>query len=215
MEMNRDSFKEKTDPNYIIKSSTTTIGIKFKDGVIIGTESQATAGFLVASKEAQKLFKINDYVAATISGGVADCQYLVNQAQALSNLEAVEKNKAPEVKWIANVLRNILFQGRSMFQSMMIIGGYSVEEKTGKLFGLDLLGTLFEDEKFLSYGSGSPFALGVLEADWKPNMSEQAAIKLAKSAIRSAILRDAGSGYDFQIVKITKNGFKPIEGFRG
>ena len=59
MELNRDSLEEKTDPNYIIKSSTTTIGLKYKDGVIIGTESQATAGFFVASKEAQKLFKIN------------------------------------------------------------------------------------------------------------------------------------------------------------
>ena len=51
-----------------IMSGTTTVGIIVKDGVIIGTESQATAGYTVATKQAQKLFKINDYAAATISG---------------------------------------------------------------------------------------------------------------------------------------------------
>ena len=79
--------------NRIIKSSTTTVGIIVKDGVVIGTESQATAGYTVATKTAQKLFRINDYTGATISGGVADCQYVVNQLKALSSLKEVEDEK--------------------------------------------------------------------------------------------------------------------------
>ncbi len=75
--------------NRIIKSSTTTVGIIVKDAVVVGTESQATAGYTVATKTAQKLFQINDYACATISGGVADCQYVVNQLKALSRLKQV------------------------------------------------------------------------------------------------------------------------------
>ena len=194
-----------------IMSGTTTVGIHVKDGVVIGTESQATAGYTVATKQAQKLFKINDYAAATISGGVADCQYVINQISALSRLKEVEEGIVPEVKYISNVTRNILFSGRSFFLSMMIIGGYSNEEKKGKLYGVDLLGTLFEEDKFMAYGSGSPFSLGVLEADWKPNMTTAQGIELIKTAISSSRERDAASGFKIQLCTIDKDGYKKIE----
>ncbi|MBY9007714.1 MAG: proteasome subunit beta [Candidatus Lokiarchaeota archaeon] len=194
-----------------IKTGTTTVAIMYKDGVVIGTESQATAGYTIASKQAQKLFEINKYTAATISGGVADCQYVVNQIQALSRLKEIHKGKTPDPKYIANITRNLLFSGRSYFLSMMIVGGYSKKEAKGKLYGIDLLGALFEEKTFLSYGSGSPFSLGVLEADWKPNMSREEAINLVKTAISSSRERDAASGFKLQICVINKDGFQKVE----
>lgn len=209
---NRDiSNLDKASIENIIRSSTTTVGIMVKGGVVIGTESQATAGYTVATKTAQKLFEINDYCAATISGGVADCQYIVNQLKALSRLKQVEENEVPEPKYIANVTRNILFQGRSYYLSMMIVGGYSVKEKAGKLYGIDLLGTLYEEDNYISFGSGSPFSLGVLEADWKPNMTKEVGIELIKTAISSSRERDAASGFNIQICTIDKDGFTQIQ----
>ncbi|MFW9938145.1 MAG: proteasome subunit beta [Candidatus Thorarchaeota archaeon] len=195
----------------IIKSSTTTVGIIVKDGVLIGTESQATAGYMVATKTAQKLFQINDFTAATISGGVADCQYVVNQLKAFSRLKEVEEEKVPDPKYIASITRNILFSGRSYFLCMMIVGGYSQREKKGLLYGVDLLGTMYEEENFLSFGSGSPFSLGVLEVDWKPNLTKSAGIDLIKSAITSSRERDAASGFDIQLCTIDKSGFKQVQ----
>ena len=212
MMQNRDfSNIDKAGFDNIIKSSTTTVGIIVKGGVVIGTESQATAGYTVATKTAQKLFEINNHCAATISGGVADCQYVINQLRALSRLKQIEENEIPEPKYIANITRNILFQGRSFFLSMMIIGGYSVKEKKGLLYGVDLLGTLYEEESYLSFGSGSPFSLGVLEADWKANMTKEAGIELVKTAISSSRERDAASGFKIQICTIDKDGFNQIQ----
>ena len=195
----------------VIKSSTTTVGIIIKDGVVVGTESQATAGYTVATKTAQKLFKINDYACATISGGVADCQYVVNLLIANSNLKQVEDEKVPDPKYVASLARNILFSGRSYFLCMMIIGGYSGEDKAGKLWGVDLLGTLYEEDKFISFGSGSPFSLGVLEADWKEGMTKEEGIELVKTAITSSKERDAASGHKIQICVIDKNGYSQIQ----
>jgi proteasome beta subunit len=195
----------------IIKSSTTTVGITVKDGVVVGTESQATAGYTVATKTAKKLFKINDFTCATISGGVADCQYVINQLKAFSRLKQVEDEEIPEPKYIASVTRNILFSGRSYFLAMMIIGGYSSKESKGVLYGVDLLGTLYEEKNFISFGSGSPFSLGVLEADWKPNLTKTQGINLLKSAISSSRERDAASGYKIQVCTIDKDGFKKID----
>lgn len=209
--MNEHILKNKFDTqtlDNVIKTGTTTVAIKIKDGVVVGTESQATAGYFVATKQAQKLFKINDFCAATISGGVADCQYVVNQAIALSNLKTVEEEKIPEPKYVANTVRNLLYQGRSYFLTLMIIAGYSEKEGKGMLYGIDLLGTLYEEEKFLSFGSGSPYSLGVLETEWKENMTAPDGLKLVEKAITSSRARDAGSGYKLQLTTITKSGFK-------
>ena len=197
--------------NKIIKTSTTTVGIIVKDGVVVGTESQATAGYFVATKTAQKLFEINDYTCTTISGGVADCQYVVNQLKALSRLKQVEEEKVPDPQYIASMTRNILFSGRSYFLCMMIVGGYSLKKQKGLLYGVDLLGTLYEEENFLSFGSGSPFSIGVLESDWKPNMTKTAGINLIKTAISSSRERDAASGFDLQICTIDKTGYKQVQ----
>ncbi|MFW9823934.1 MAG: proteasome subunit beta [Candidatus Thorarchaeota archaeon] len=208
--MNHHNIDEK-ELTKALQTGTTTVGIIVKDGVVIGTESQASAGFLVASKQAQKLFKINDFTAATIAGGVADCQYVVNQLRALSRIKEVEEEVVPEPKYIASITRNILFSGRSFFMSMMIIGGYSEKQKSGILYGIDMLGTLYEEENFLSFGSGSPFSLGVLEADWKPNMSKEDGINLIKTAISSSRERDAGSGYNIQLCTINKDGYTQVQ----
>ncbi len=194
----------------ILQTGTTTVGIIIKDGVIIATDSQATAGTFVASKQAQKLFEINKFTAATIAGGVADCQYVVNQLQALSRLKEVEEETVPEPKYVASLCRNILFSGRSYFLSLMIIGGYSQRESSGKLYGIDLLGALYEESDYLSFGSGSPFSLGVLEADWKPNLTKAKGIDLIKTAISASRERDAGSGHELQICTIDKAGYKQV-----
>jgi len=202
----KDDIMEKS-----LKTGTTTVAIMVKTGVVIGTESQATAGYIIATKTAQKLFKINEYTAATISGGVADCQYVINNLKALSRLKQVEESDIPDPKYIANVCRNILFSGRSYYLSMMIVGGYSLKEQKGVLYGVDLLGTLFEEDKFLSFGSGSPFSLGVLEADWRPGMTAKQGQDLVKTAISSSRERDAASGFRIQLCSIDKDGYQQIE----
>jgi len=52
----------------MLKTGTTPIGMVIRDGVILATESLATAGHFVANKKAQKLFKINEQCGATIAG---------------------------------------------------------------------------------------------------------------------------------------------------
>ncbi|MDD1669586.1 MAG: proteasome subunit beta, partial [Methanomicrobiales archaeon] len=55
---------------------TTTIGLVFKDGVILATERRATMGYLVASKKAKKVYQIADRIGMTTAGGVGDAQQL-------------------------------------------------------------------------------------------------------------------------------------------
>ncbi|MHA1792786.1 MAG: proteasome subunit beta [Promethearchaeota archaeon] len=194
-----------------LMTGTTTISLVVKDAVVVATESQATAGYLVATKNAQKLFKISDHIACTISGGVADCQYIIDQARAIARLREIEQGNEPSLKYIANLIRNILFGGRSYYLSMMLVVGYSTIDGKPKIYGCDLIGSMFEEDEYQTFGSGSTYALGVLEADYKKDMSVEEGIELAKRAITAARNRDIASGSKIQLAVIDKNGYRQVE----
>jgi proteasome beta subunit len=51
-------------------------------------------------------------------------------------------------------------------------------------------------------------ALGIMDAEFKPDMSEEKVRELATRAIKSAIQRDAASGDGIDILYITKSGHR-------
>jgi proteasome beta subunit len=75
------------------------------------------------------------------------------------------------------------------------------------LYTLDPLGSVLPDE-YAAVGTGAEMALGVLDPQFKENMSESEAVDLAKKAVRSAALRDSASGDGVDIMVITKDGIK-------
>ena len=77
----------------------------------------------------------------------------------------------------------------------MLVGGYSDKDKCGKVYAIDFIGFMAEETKFTSLGSGMYYAFGVLEANYKDNMTEEEGIELARKALKAAKERDVGSGY--------------------
>jgi proteasome beta subunit len=49
-------------------------------------------------------------------------------------------------------------------------------------------------------------SMGILEADYKPDMSIEDGVKLVEKAIRNSIKRDAMSGNGIDLLIITKDG---------
>lgn len=192
-------------------TGTTTLAMVVENAIVVATESQATAGYLVATKNAQKLFQISDHAAATISGGVADCQYIIDMTKAQVRLREVEREAEPPLRWIANIVRNMLFNGRSFYLSMMLVVGYDTREKSPKIYGVDLIGSLFEEDEYMAFGSGSTFALGVLEGNYSKEMSVEDAIELARRAITAAKNRDIASGSKIQLAVVDEEGFRQVE----
>ena len=44
----------------VVKTGTSTIGITFDGGVVVGADHRATMGHFIANKNVQKVFKISD-----------------------------------------------------------------------------------------------------------------------------------------------------------
>jgi len=186
-----------------LKTGTTTVGCKIKDGVVLATDNRATMGLFIASKTAKKVHKIQDYMYLTIAGGVADAQYLVDLLRAETNIYNLQNNKQITVAQTAKLLQNILYNNKGYFQVGHILGGYTPSEGP-KIFDVEGYGSVLEED-YVSIGSGSLFAIGVLETEWKPDLTLDEGMELCTKSVRSAIIRDIGSGNGVDIVAIHKN----------
>lgn len=193
-----------------LKSLTTTVGVVTAEGVVLATDRRVTSGFYVAHKRARKIWKIDDHIAATMSGGVADLQHLLDVLTAEARAYRVDMGKPVPVRSIANMASLILFQARpSVLIVHVIIGGWDQEEGP-VMYMLDWLGSLTKEPKFIATGSGSPYALGVLEAGYREDLSISDAVDLAIRAVRAAASRDPGSGEGVDVVAISREGYREI-----
>ncbi|MHA1131229.1 MAG: archaeal proteasome endopeptidase complex subunit beta [Candidatus Helarchaeota archaeon] len=192
-----------------LKTGTTTMGVVCQDGVVLATESQATMGYLVATKDATKLFKITSRIGMTIAGGVADCQQIVKTLSALIAIRELELGKPMSVKAAAQLTAVLLFQNRLFpYYSALLLGGFDNEGT--HLYSLDPFGSLIKEKNFTSVGSGSVVGFGVLEAGYKEDLSIKDGIDLVKRAVDAARKRDIASGGKMQIATITKKGFELV-----
>ncbi|MEM0471053.1 MAG: archaeal proteasome endopeptidase complex subunit beta [Candidatus Anstonellales archaeon] len=191
------------DDKNILKTGTTTIGFVISEGVILATDKRASMGYYIASKNVNKIAKIDDHIGMTIAGSVGDAQFLIRHLQNVSRMYKVDNEKAIPVKSLVNYLSNILFYYRyySPFLIQLIIGGYDTEPR---LFNVDMAGGVTE-EKYTATGSGTTFAISVLENEYSYDLSLDEAVKLAEKAIRTAMERDMGSGEGVNVAFISKD----------
>jgi proteasome beta subunit len=180
---------------------TTTIGFIVGNVVVLATDTRATAGFFVAHRTAKKIHKISDYIAMTIAGRVADAQALVDLMRANVRHFEVTQGRRIQVRALATLLSTYMFYYRFFpYQTQLLVGG--VDDSGPHLFNVDPLGGVTE-EKVISTGSGSPVALGVLEAEYREDLSIDEAVELAYKAVAVAIRRDIGSGDSIDVAYIS------------
>ena len=63
-----------------VKRGTTTVGLKYKDGVILIVDKRI-ANKLVITDSIEKMYQIDDHIGMTTSGLVADARQLVDKAR--------------------------------------------------------------------------------------------------------------------------------------
>ncbi|NOX71143.1 MAG: proteasome subunit beta, partial [Candidatus Micrarchaeota archaeon] len=166
-----------------LKTGTTTVGLVCKDAVVLGADRKATMGYLVASKDAQKVYKIDDNLGMTIAGSVGDAQAIIRYIKAELRLYELNEEKKMAVGSAAALIGNILYSSKWYpYYLQLIVGGYDTKPR---VYSLGPDGSVME-EKYFSTGSGSVMAFGVLEEGFSENMVLDDAVKLVAKAIKSA-----------------------------
>ena len=145
-----------------------------------------------------------------MAGGAADCLYWIRKIQAEAWLyEMKNDGKRMSVARSSRLLSNMLFNMRQHELSVgTMIMGYDDDEGP-RIFYVDNTGVRLEGDMF-SVGSGSTFALGILDQERTYELNEDDAIALGIKAIRHATFRDAYSGGFINVYLITKDGWRKV-----
>ncbi len=196
-----------------MKTGTTTVGFVCKDCVVLAADMRATAGYLIANKDTEKVVQITDKIAITIAGSVSAIQMLQKYLTSELNLRKIQLHRDSTVKEAANLLRNWVYgmiRQPSMMQdiSHFLIGG---TDKEGlHLYEIFPDGTLTKISTYVTSGSGSSYALGVFETQFKEGFSEKEGVDLAIKAIDTAMQRDIASGNGINVLVIDNNGVRKV-----
>ena len=194
--------------NHPTLKGTTTIGVVCKDGVILASDTRVTMGTFVAHKKGKKVYKIDDHLAMTISGSVADAQRTVDILKANAHLFKLNAKRPMPVNSAARFIANLFFSARlAPLIARILVGG--VDDTGPHVFSLDPFGSLTE-EKCVATGSGSPIAYGVLEDKYREDTTVNDLLSVVVRAVNSAMKRDVASGDSYDVVIIDKKGYREL-----
>ena len=189
-----------------IKTGTSTVGITYNGGVVVGADHRATMGHFIANKSVQKLFRISDNIALTTAGLVGHAQSLSRVLAAELKLFELKRDMPMTVKGAATFTANIL-SGRPHYVQLLIVG---VDPSGPSVYSIDSAGGSMPDT-YCATGSGSPYMYGVLEDQFKTGMSKDQALSLAAKALLASAQRDAASGNGMDLAFITnETGFTQL-----
>ncbi len=199
----------------ILKSNTSLVGIVCKDGIVMGADRRATAGTLVMNKDFQKIKRINNYLIASFTGGVSDAQLTAKIIAAELRLKELKTKSRPTTEEAANLISMTIYRNirsPSMIPSIvgMLVGGVD-ENGKAHLYSIEPAGSITEVSDYdANMSSGMPYILGLLERQYKKDITVKEGIELAKECIKSSTQRDVGSGNGIDVFTITKDGINHV-----
>ncbi|KXB06631.1 hypothetical protein AKJ51_03300 [candidate division MSBL1 archaeon SCGC-AAA382A20] len=188
----------------------TVVGLIYDGGVALASDSRSTRQYLVRSKKAPKIFKIQDRIGVAVSGIAGDARNLVDTMEIESNLYQIRREKPISTKSLARLTSNI-FHSRRMFPYIVSVILSGIDKDGPKLYFLDPAGGSLKEDKFASAGTGSSVAYGVLEQNYEENMEAESGLRIAAQSIQQAIERDAATGDNVVLAKIDDEGFQEID----
>ena len=201
-----------TEPRHT-STGTTIVGVKWKNGVILGADTRATAGPIVADKNCEKIH----YIAPNIwyypvfapltsrcagAGTAADTDFTTSLISSNLALHSLSTGRTPRVITAVTELKQYLFRHQGHIGAYLIVAG--VDPTGTHLFGCQAHGST-DKLPYMTLGSGSLAAMGVLETDFRMGMEKEEAMDLVCRAVLAGIWNDLGSGGSVDLVVMEKD----------
>ncbi|KAF9650367.1 20S proteasome subunit [Thelephora ganbajun] len=196
-------------------TGTTIVGCLFKDGIVLGADTRATEGEIVADKNCEKIHYITESIRCCGAGTAADTEFTTAMISSNMELHALSTGRKPRVVTAMTMLKQYLFRYQGHVGAALVLGG--VDATGPHLFTIHPHGST-DKLPYVTMGSGSLAAMAVFEAQWKPSMTREEALDLVNAAISAGIFNDLGSGSNVDACVITatktdmlRNFVKPNE----
>ena len=171
-----------------VKKGSTTIGVKYKDGVALIVDKRSVSR-LLEPKSTEKIHDIDDYIGCATSGLVADARVLVDEARKNAQIHRVNygENISVEmlVKKICDMKQNYTqYGGARPFGTALLVAG--TDDLGVHLFETEPSGALVS-YKATGIGNGRPAVMELFEKEYKDDMSFDEAMAMGLKALEAAI----------------------------
>uniref|UniRef100_A0A7S2UCC5 Proteasome endopeptidase complex n=1 Tax=Attheya septentrionalis TaxID=420275 RepID=A0A7S2UCC5_9STRA len=215
---NKDTAGAKTSQQPLRKKTGTTIvgccaystNSSQPDVVILGADTRATEGTIVADKRCEKVHQITPHIWCCGAGTSGDIDAVVRRARFTFQLRSrLLDNNANEhipnedgdddrmmmtrVSSVCRFLRDQLYEARGGLGVNLVLGGYDEVLERAILCAIHPHGSI-DMIPYTALGSGGLAAMSILESRWKPRLTVEEATDLVVAAIESGIANDMGSG---------------------
>ena len=199
-------------------TGTTTVGLTTAEGVVIATDMRASlGGAFVSSKTVQKVEQIHPTAALTLVGSVGGAQSFIRTLRAEVDIYEAQRGREMSISALATLAGNFA-RGGPFIAINPILGGVDPDQTTldsssahgsaddaHHVFTIDPAGGVMEDA-YAATGSGMQLAYGVLEREYREDLSNDEATAIAARAVQSAVERDTGSGNGVFLAEVTGGG---------
>ena len=201
--------------------ATTILALRSAEGIVMAGDRRATAGNVIAHRRVRKVYPADDRSAVAISGTAGMAIELTTLFQTeLEHYEKIEGTRLSldgKANFLARMVRGNLALA---FQGLIVVPlfcGYDEQERKGKLYSYDVVGGRYEERDYATTGSGGTEARAFLKAEWREDLSEADAVRVALEALIAAAEEDAATGgpdpkrgiYP-NVVTVTDRGFREV-----
>jgi len=184
-----------------LKTGTTICGVVCNDCIVIGADTRATQGPIVADKNCLKLHKLTNRIYCAGAGTAADLEHQTNQLASTLELMKLKIGKECRVATVVSRMTQKLFQYQGHIGAALVVGGYDILGPS--LYMINPHGNS-DRLPFAAMGSGSLHAMSILEQGYKKSLTKEEGMRLVADAIRAGIFNDLGSGSNVDLVVITE-----------
>ncbi|MGH2528504.1 MAG: proteasome subunit beta [Actinomycetota bacterium] len=177
---------------------TTVLGLRFAGGVVFAGDRRATEGFTVADDRIEKVFPADDYSAIAIAGAAGQAGEIVKLFQLeLEHYEKITGDRLSlegKANRLAQMIRGNFPLALQGLVVVPLFGGFDERRGEGRIFYYDATGGRWEEDDYQATGSGGRPAKSSLKKRWRPDLSEDDAIRVAVEGLLDASEEDVATG---------------------
>jgi proteasome beta subunit len=177
---------------------TTVVAIRYADGVVLAGDRRATAGFAIASRRIEKVFRADHHSGVAFAGVAGPGNEMVRLFQTqLEHYEKIEgeslslEGKANQLAQMVRANFPLAMQGLVV---VPLLAGFDERRNRGRVFSFDPTGGKYEESDFQTNGSGGVHAKNWIKAQWRDGLTVDETVDLAVRSLFAAADEDTATG---------------------
>jgi proteasome beta subunit len=177
---------------------TTIVAATCDHGVVLAGDRRATAGNLIAQRDLEKVYRSDDFSALGYAGagslGIEFARLFAVELEHYEKMEGRSLSLEGKANQLARMVRGNLGAAMLGLAVVPLFVGYDEDSGRGRIFSYDVAGGPYEEHRYYSIGSGSPFAMSALKKLYADGMPADDVVLACVQALYDAADDDSATG---------------------